>query len=111
VVVLDNASIHHDPRIVALIEGAGAVALYLSPYSPDYNPIELVFGWIKAYMKRHFSSQPIGNHIDALMTAFDTVGEENARAFFRHCGLRGEDEEDEGELTELAITLLAAGAL
>jgi transposase len=59
---VDNASIHHDPRIIDLIEGAGAVCVYLSPYSPDYNPIELVFGWVK-YMKRHWHSKPIGNHI------------------------------------------------
>jgi hypothetical protein len=106
---MDNATIHHDPRITALIEGAGAVVVYLSPYSPDYNPIELVFGWVKAHMKRHFSSRPIGNHIDALMSAFDTVGEENARAFFRHCGLA--DSEGGDDITELVITLLAAGAL
>jgi hypothetical protein len=108
VVVLDNATIHHDARIVDLIEGAGATCLYLSPYSPDYNPIELVFGWVKAHMKRHFHAHPVGaHHVGALMTAFASVGEETMRAYFRHCGVGVEEDEEAEQL----LQLLAAGAL
>jgi hypothetical protein len=108
VVVLDNASIHHDQRIIDLIEGAGAKCLYLSPYSPDYNPIELVFGWVKAHMKRHFHAHPVGiHHVGALMSAFMSVDEGTMRQYFRHCGVGVEEDDD----AALLLQLLACGAL
>ncbi|MYC74213.1 IS630 family transposase [Candidatus Poribacteria bacterium] len=47
VVVLDNAKIHKTRRTRQLIEASGAEVLFLSPYSPDYNPIEHDFANIK----------------------------------------------------------------
>ena len=41
VVVMDNLSVHKSERVRELIEGAGAQVLYLPPYSPDFNPIEI----------------------------------------------------------------------
>ena len=54
VVILDNVSIHTNTAIAQIIEGAGHIVRYLPPYSPDYNPIELTFGVLKAYIKRNF---------------------------------------------------------
>jgi transposase len=41
VVVMDNLSVHKSERVREMIEGAGAEVLYLPPYSPDFNPIEI----------------------------------------------------------------------
>lgn len=54
VVVLDNVSIHTNPEIVALIEAAGHLVRFLPPYSPDFNPIELTFGVLKAWIRRNY---------------------------------------------------------
>jgi transposase len=54
VIILDNVSIHTNAAVAAVIEEAGHVVRYLPPYSPDYNPIELTFGVLKAYIKRNF---------------------------------------------------------
>jgi transposase len=43
IVVMDNLSSHKGSKVRALIEAAGASLLYLPPYSPDLNPIELAF--------------------------------------------------------------------
>src|SRR5687767_16038474 len=43
VIVMDNLSSHKGQRIRAMIEAVGATLLYLPPYSPDLNPIELAF--------------------------------------------------------------------
>ena len=41
-VVMDNAKIHLGEEIRLLIESVGAKLIYLSPYSPEFNPIENV---------------------------------------------------------------------
>ena len=45
VAVMDNCSIHHTELVMDLLKEAGIVVIFLPPYSPDYNPIELVFGY------------------------------------------------------------------
>ena len=49
VVVMDNASIHHNGRADELIRGTGAVLVYLPAYSYDFNPIEKVSGKLKFF--------------------------------------------------------------
>ncbi len=52
VVILDNLSSHKGPSVRAMIEAAGARLLYLPSYSPDFNPIELVFAKLKALLRQ-----------------------------------------------------------
>ena len=47
VIIMDNASIHVNPRIKEAIEAHGCQIRYLPPYSPDFNPIELTFSVLK----------------------------------------------------------------
>src|SRR5689334_12332941 len=47
VVVMDNLSSHKRRKTRRLIESAGAQMLFLPPYSPDLNPIEMIFAKIK----------------------------------------------------------------
>jgi transposase len=54
VIVMDNASIHHSERIRQLCTDAGVTLVYLSPYSPDYNPIEEFFSELKAFVKKYW---------------------------------------------------------
>ena len=48
-----NASFHKSKRTKQLIESAGCYLLYLPPYSPDFNPIEKTFGWLKHKRVNH----------------------------------------------------------
>ena len=43
VVILDNVAFHKGPTVEALIRARGAWLLFLPPYSPDLNPIEMAF--------------------------------------------------------------------
>eukprot|EP00942_MAST-04A_sp_MAST-4A-sp1_P001430 g1430.t1 len=52
VVVMDNASIHKDRRVVDLIEGAGARIIWTAAYSPWLNPIEHCFNQYKLRLLR-----------------------------------------------------------
>lgn len=51
-VVIDNLSAHKVDGVRTLIEASGAQLLYLPPYSPDLNPIELVFAKLKALLRK-----------------------------------------------------------
>jgi putative transposase len=51
VVVMDNAAFHKSTKTRELIEGTGAILLFLPPYSPDLNPIECDFAAIKKNRK------------------------------------------------------------
>ena len=50
VVVMDNLPAHKLASIVPKIEAVGASVIYLSPYSPDFNPIELWWSQLKSLM-------------------------------------------------------------
>ena len=52
VVVMDNLPAHKVTGVRQAIEGAGARLLYLPPYSPDFNPIEMAFSKLKALLRK-----------------------------------------------------------
>ena len=54
VIVMDNASIHVSEEVYALTDPRGVKVLFLPPYSPQYNPIELTFSVLKCWIRRHF---------------------------------------------------------
>jgi hypothetical protein len=86
VVILDNATVHHSQKIQDLITGADAIILYLSPYSPDKNPIELMFNeWKKVLRRQEFNPSWYDTHIQGVRAVTPAM----ARAFFRHCGVPG----------------------
>ena len=54
VIIMDNNSTHVNPGVQLAIAAAGCELEYLPPYSPDFNPIELSFAVLKAWMKRYW---------------------------------------------------------
>jgi transposase len=44
--------VHKAPGVREMIEAAGATLLYLPPYSPDLNPIEMPFSKLKADLRK-----------------------------------------------------------
>ena len=51
IVVLDNLPAHKMPGARKAIERAGAQMMFLPPYSPDFNPIEMAFAKFKALLR------------------------------------------------------------
>ena len=49
---MDNLASHKVVGVRELIEAAGARLLYLPPYSPDFNPIEMAFSKLKAFLRK-----------------------------------------------------------
>ena len=85
VVVMDNLSSHKRARTRRLIERAGAALLFLPPYSPDLNPIEMVFAKIKQ-MLRSLACRTRDALWRAMQSVLDRVTASDAFNCFRHCG-------------------------
>jgi transposase len=63
-VILDNLASHKSEKAKTILKERGAGFLFLPPYSPDLNPIEMAFAKLKAHLRR------IGaRNIDALWKA------------------------------------------
>lgn len=52
VVILENPASHKDATAAKAVRDAGCWFLYLPPYSPDSNPIEMAFSKLKALLRR-----------------------------------------------------------
>jgi transposase len=85
VVVMDNLSSHKGAAIRQLIESAGAELAYLPPYSPDLNPIELVFSKIKQLL-RTLACRTQRALWDSMQSVLDAVTARDALHCFRHAG-------------------------
>jgi transposase len=51
-VIMDNLPVHKVFGVEAAIKGVGASVLFLPPYSPDMNPIEMAFSKLKALLRK-----------------------------------------------------------
>ena len=85
VVVMDNLSSHKRAKTRALIESAGATVEYLPPYSPDLNPIEMIFSKVKQ-MLRSLGCRTRDQLWSAMQSVLDRVTASDARNCFEHCG-------------------------
>ena len=84
-VVLDNLSAHKVAGVRQAIQGAGADVVYLPPYSPDLNPIELAFSKLKQGLRaaRHRQRDALWRDTQRLL---NTITPSDAIHFYRHCG-------------------------
>ena len=75
VVIMSNASIHHVDEVVQMIQGVGAMIIFLSPYSPDYNPIEGTFSKMKTVIKDYESNiKSDGMNLeDIVLSSFSSI--------------------------------------
>jgi transposase len=53
IVVMDNLPAHKPATVRQAIEQTGAELRFLPAYSPDFNPIEMAFAKLKAFLKKH----------------------------------------------------------
>lgn len=86
IVVLDNLKAHHANGIRELIESFGARVVYLPPYSPDLNPIELAWSKIKGILRGVAARLLALLRIAALLAA-RCITPWDAAGYFKHCGV------------------------
>jgi transposase len=87
VVVLDNLAVHKQPEVRLAIERVGAQLRFLPPYSPDFNPIEMAFAKLKAFL-RAWRPRTFEQVCDLLRTALGLFLPAECVNYVRHCGYR-----------------------
>lgn len=85
VVVMDNLSSHKRESTRQRIEAAGAELRFLPPYSPDFNPIEMIFSKVKQLL-RSLACRTRDALWSAMQSVLDQVTPIDAANCFRHCG-------------------------
>lgn len=84
-VIMDNLSSHKVAGVRAAIEAAGAELLFLPPYSPDLNPIEMAFAKLKSQLRAKAlrTMEELWQALGPLSEAFSPTECAN---YFRHAG-------------------------
>ena len=85
IVIMDNLSAHKVAGVREAIAAANAELLYLPPYSPDLNPIELIFSKIKQSL-RTLAARTKDTLWAAMQSVLDTVTPSDAANCYRHAG-------------------------
>jgi transposase len=85
IVVMDNLQPHKNPAVRRMIEAMGCELWLLPPYSPDLNPIEMMWSKVKQLI-RGAEPRTFETLIQAVFGAMDAVTAADAEGFFRCCG-------------------------
>ena len=85
IVVMDNLRVHKVAGVREAIEAAGAFVLHQPAYSPDFNPIECLWCWIKSRI-RDVVPDSLDEALRLFGKALHDLPTEYISAWFRHCG-------------------------
>lgn len=81
VIILDNLSSHKSKKAVEILKERGAWFLFLPPYSPDLNPIEMAFSKLKAHLRR-IGARTLDQLLDAIGDVCSLFTPEECENFF-----------------------------
>ena len=85
IVVMDNLPAHKPVAVRQAIVAAGAELRFLPPYSPDFNPIEMAFAKLKAFLKKT-AARAIEDLWDAIAQGIDTFTPTECQNYFVAAG-------------------------
>jgi transposase len=73
-VIMDNAAFHRKNILRPMFALAGVNLLFLPAYSPEFNPIELVWGYMKALLNRYAFNSPFRTAYILLVSIGSAIG-------------------------------------
>jgi len=85
IVVMDNLPAHKPTAVRQAIERTGAEMRFLPAYSPDFNPIEMAFSKLKAFLKKT-AARTRDDLWDAIARGIDTVTPAECENYFAAAG-------------------------
>ncbi len=85
VVILDNLGSHKGKEARKAVRDVGARLLFLPPYSPDLNPIEMMFAKLKTLVRKA-DERTIETTWRRIGTLLDSFKPDDCAAYIRHAG-------------------------
>ena len=85
VVIMDNLSSHKVSGVKEMINAVGARVNYLPVYSPDLNPIELMWSKVK-WLLETVGAETKDQLLESIGVALDQVSAKDIAGWFSHCG-------------------------
>ena len=85
IVIMDNLRSHKVSGVREAIEKAKAFVLYLPPYSPDFNPIEMLWSKLKAFLRKE-KARSLPDLDTAIPRAFDSISTSDIAGWFQAAG-------------------------
>jgi len=85
IVIMDNLPAHKPAAVRRAIEATGAGLCFLPPYSPDFNPIEMAFSKLKAFLKK-VAARTKDDLWDAIAQGIDTFTPDECQNYFAAAG-------------------------
>lgn len=87
IVIMDNCTIHHVSEVKAMFADACIPVFFLPPYSPDYNPIEETFSYVKSYLRKHDDIlQLLSDPCSIVESAFTSITQHHCLQWIAHSG-------------------------
>jgi transposase len=85
IVVMDNLPVHKSDNVRRIIEAAGATLVYLPPYSPDLNPIEMAFAKLKSHLRKA-AERSMPAPWDRIGSILELFSSDECANYFTHAG-------------------------
>lgn len=85
IVIMDNLSVHKVKGVRELILSANALPLYLPPYSPDLNPIEMLWSKLKNFLRK-WKIRDVKLLRNAIKVAIVRILASDCQGWFKHSG-------------------------
>lgn len=84
--IIDGARIHLDENIVYYLRSVGVKLIFLPAYCPFFNPIEYLFGYIKAKLKEIYGNESYGEEFKIVCDVFHQFSNFPMKDVFVKCG-------------------------
>jgi transposase len=85
IVIMDNLPAHKSVAVRQAIEAVSAELRFLPPYSPDFNPIEMAFSKLKAFLKKT-AARTVDDLWDAIAQGIETFTPRECQNYFTAAG-------------------------
>ena len=85
IVIMDNLRTHKVDGVQQTIQSVGAQVLYLPPYSPDFNPIEMLWSKIKSILRK-LKARTLSQLHSSIPKAYSLISLSDIFAWFRETG-------------------------